>query len=80
MIDPYTDHDGHGTVTLSLTEQRPDGGLVYQSWRVCDCIAPAIRAQLGTPHHEATADRTQVEATGRAVLRTDSGIHIMEGR
>lgn len=80
MIDPYTDHDDHGTVTLSLTEQTQDGGLIYQSWQVCACIAPALRAQLGKPHHEAMADRAQVEATGRAVLSADSGSHIMGER
>ncbi|MFD0885978.1 hypothetical protein ACFQ08_15640 [Streptosporangium algeriense] len=79
MNDPNADHTSHGIATLSLTEETPDGGLVYQSWKVCACLLPPLRVTLGEPFHEAMANREQVEATGRAVLGTDSGTHLGEG-
>lgn len=69
-------HEGHGTVTLSLTEQLDGGGLLYQSWAVCACTLPAMRKQLGPPRNESMATAEQVEATGQAVLSVDSGARL----
>ncbi|GII88252.1 hypothetical protein Ssi03_62420 [Sphaerisporangium siamense] len=74
--DPHADH---GDVTLSLAEQLPDGGLLYQSWPICACTLEALRARLGPPRHQSLATREQVETTGRAILSVDSGLKMGEG-
>jgi hypothetical protein len=54
---------GHGEATLSLTEVRPDGSRVTQSWTICDCTLPALRERWGPPAWESIAD----EATTRRI-------------
>ena len=69
-------HAAHPDATLSIAEPTPDGGLLHQSWTICACTLPALRAHLGTPHHQTIATRAQVEATGAAVLSVDSGAYL----
>jgi len=62
------DHHSHPDATLSLTEERPDGTRIHQSWTICACTLPALRARWGEPAHESVATREAAEAIGRAVL------------
>lgn len=39
------DHASHGEMTLSLSEQTPDNGLIFRSWTVCTCTGMALRAK-----------------------------------
>jgi hypothetical protein len=42
-----SEHKTHTTTVLVLSEVRPDGSAVSQSWHVCSCIAAQVREQLG---------------------------------
>ncbi|WP_372344638.1 hypothetical protein [Streptomyces sp. KL116D] len=72
-------HDAHGTTTLSLAEQLPDGSIVYQSWSICSCTVPALRQRLGAPQQESIATAAQVAATASAVMSVPGATHIGEG-
>jgi hypothetical protein len=67
MAGPH-DGPGHGEATLSLTEERPDGSRLVQSWTVCECTAKGLRTRLGEPGWETVATREATEAIGAAVL------------
>jgi len=60
-------HESHGKVTLSLIEELPDGGRVFQSWTICDCTLPALLARLGPPEYRTVADAETVLRTAEAV-------------
>lgn len=72
-----TEHEGpgHGDVTLSLTEETKDGGRLFQSWKVCECTAVALRARLGPAQHESIATAEAVRATAEAVLNQPGAVH-----
>jgi hypothetical protein len=74
-----TNHDTHGTTTLSLAEELPDGSVVYQSWAICSCTLPALRGRLGSPQQESIATAAQVAATASAVLSVPGATHTGEG-
>lgn len=61
-------HEAHPDATLSLTEVRPDGSRVHQSWTICACDLPHLRSMLGDPHQESIATLEATQAIGRAVL------------
>lgn len=71
MNDP---HESHGDATLSLTEETADGGRLFQSWEICACDLPGLRARLGPPHHESVATAEAVRATADAVLRIPGSV------
>ena len=71
MTDP---HASHGDATLSLTQETGDGGRLFQSWTICDCTLPALRARLGPPAHESVATAEAVRATADAVLRVPGSV------
>lgn len=72
MIDP---HENHGNVVLSLTVDTPDGGSVHQSWSICDCTLPALRARLGPPHQETVASAEAKMETALHVLNQAGLVH-----
>jgi hypothetical protein len=47
---------------------RADGTRIIQSWTICDCTLPALRARLGAPEWESTAD----EETTRRIAKAAS--------
>lgn len=61
-------HDDHGEAVLSLTEERPGGERVFQSWTICGCMLPGLRARLGAPEVESVATLEAVEQIARTVL------------
>lgn len=78
---PDTDpHDAHPDVTLSLTEERPDGSRLFQSWTICACHLPALRARLGEPHHESVSTLEATEAIARTVLAQPGTVQMGDGR
>lgn len=70
---------GHGEATLSLTEERPDGSRLHQSWTICDCTLPALRARWGAPAWESVATREATEAIGRTVLDQPGSVRFGPG-
>lgn len=76
-----TDHTGpgHGDATLSLTEARPDGSRLHQSWTICDCTLPALRGRWGPPAVESVATAEASEAIGRAVLAQPGSVLLQGG-
>jgi hypothetical protein len=69
-------HAGHPDVTLSLTEERPDGGRVYQSWTICGCTLDGLRARLGPPEHESVATAEAVRSIGEKVRGQPGSVQI----
>lgn len=61
-------HDAHGDATLSLTTDTEDGGKVFQSWTICACNVPGLRAMLGEPHNESISTAEQVQTLAHAAL------------
>jgi hypothetical protein len=72
----YHTGPGHGEATLSISQEGPEGGRLFQSWMVCECTAEGLRAQLGTPAHESVATREATEAIGRAVLAQPGSVQL----
>lgn len=75
MTTPDSDpHASHGETTLSLTEERPDGSRLVQSWTICDCTLPLLRARWGEPEWESVATKEATEEIGRTVLRQPGSV------
>lgn len=74
-----SEHVPHGDVTLALTEQMPDGSMLYQSWPICSCVLAVLRKRLGPPHHESLATAEQAAATARAVQSVPGIAHVVRG-
>lgn len=70
---------GHGDVTLSVAVPQRDGGLLHQSWTICECSLPWLRRQMGEPQQESLATGEQVRATAQAVLRVPGTTHRLTG-
>lgn len=68
-------HKNHGDVTLSLTEETPGGGRVFQSWTICACGLDGLRARLGPPQHETVSTPEAVAALGKAALNQPGSVH-----
>jgi hypothetical protein len=66
---------GHGNVQLSLGLPQPGGGILHQSWSICECSADRLRGMLGEPQQESLATAAQVRATAEAVLQVPGTIH-----
>jgi hypothetical protein len=73
VTDP---HEGHGTATLSLSEETADGGQVFQSWPVCACALGRFRERLGPPQHESYSTPEAVRGIGEAVLSQPGSIQV----
>ena len=69
-------HDEHPDATLSLTEETADGGRIFQSWTICACTLPRLRAFLGQPEHESHATADATREIGAAVQRQPGSVHI----
>jgi hypothetical protein len=65
---PASPHEGHADATLSLVEETADGSRLFQSWTICACALPALRARLGPPAHESYATKQATIEIGRTVL------------
>lgn len=70
---------GHGDVLLTLAVPQLDGGLLHQSWNICECSLRLLRGQLGEPQQESLATGEQVRATARAVLQVPGITHRLTG-
>lgn len=70
---------GHAEAMLTLATTQPDGGLLHQSWTVCECGLAGLRSRLGQPQQESLATREQVRATALAVLQVPGVMHRLEG-
>jgi hypothetical protein len=70
---------GHGEATLSLTEVRPDGSRLTQSWTICDCTLPQLRARWGAPGWKAVATKEATEEIGRTVLSQPGSVQFGPG-
>lgn len=66
---------GHGEATLSLTEVKPDGTRVIQSWTICDCTLPALRARLGPSEWESTADEETTRRIANAACQPGNVVY-----
>jgi hypothetical protein len=69
-------HEGHGTATLSLSEETADGGQVFQSWAVCACTLGRFRERLGPAQHESYSTPEAVRGIGEAVLNQPGSIQV----
>ena len=70
---------GHGDVLLTLAVPQLDGGLLHQSWNICECSLRPLRGQLGEPQQEALAHSEQVQATTRAMPQVPLITHRLTG-
>lgn len=70
---------GHGEADLTLAAKLPDGGLLFQTWTICECRLAGLRARLGPPHQESAHTAETVRATGHAVLQVPGITHVGEG-
>lgn len=70
---------GHGDVLLTLAVSQRDGGLLHQSWSICECSLRFLRGQLGEPQQESLATAGQVRATAQAVLQVPGITHRLTG-
>lgn len=71
---------GHDDVTLTLSETQPDGSTIFQSWTICGCTLPALRARLGDPQQETIASPQAVRDSGRAILNVPGAVHKLSGQ
>lgn len=77
-----TDHrtgPGHGEAVLSLTEERPDGSRLVQSWTICDCALPALRARWGEPTWESVATKEATEQIAQTVQNQPGNVLLHGG-
>jgi hypothetical protein len=69
-------HEGHGTATLSLSEETAGGGQVFQSWAVCACTLDRFRERLGPARHESYSTPEAVRGIGEAVLNQPGSVQV----
>jgi len=69
-------HAGHGTATLSLGQDTPDGGRVLQSWTICACLLPRLRDLLGPVQHESYSTAAAVRRLGETVLAQPGTVQV----
>ena len=74
-MDP---HETHPDVTLTLSEHLPDGGMIVQSWTICGCGLPKLRAQLGQPHNQSISNADAVMDLAKSSLNHPGITHMLE--
>ena len=66
---------GHADVELTLGQRTRERGAIFQTWTICECSLPRLRAHLGPPHRESVHTLESLRATGNAIMQTPGAIH-----